>query len=621
MPPPGLSPRRAGAETSTWGALRLGGPLRTRASPEAAPGFQRPVIPALLAPALLLFQAPGAATPEASQPPVSLRATLASLYNDPYGPERFAELPIPSGGQIDELFLLLRDPREDVRQRAAALLARVEGLNEWPYQMEDRLACARAARALGWWDTALLKWIEGADPNLRFDAAYAFADGSPESVFTLLGLLGYGDADVRVVAAEGIAWAIWTHAFGKTALEHPGGRTLDLAACVVIAEGLDEIEQALADRDVRVGRWAALIARKLGMRAEPLRGALVRAAWDADPSVRCLASAALARIDAGPWPGLLDLAALERSVRPLAGASRAELEEVLREEARWHLTRDAHLPDEPDLRFEAAYELARTDLASLREHAQDEPAGGSSSLVLDGMQAALTQHVDLLLRAARQHDEEAVAAALALGPLVLPGLEHDVLRDGRFPYGWGIYDELIQILAGLGEPALPIVIEWLTAGGEIERYEAADTLAAFGPAALPAAPFLISAWRNGDSGSGVPGSDAFWECDFVRQRQGFDGPLVGDPNAAWAAMGPGAIPFLENALDDPHARVRRRACKALGGLDPALAYTALPRLRLLVADSDPTVGVAAAHAVLALGGDADPRAKEARARIARGEDG
>jgi HEAT repeat protein len=117
----------------------------------------------------------------------------------------------------------------------------------------------------------------------------------------------------------------------------------------------------------------------------------------------------------------------------------------------------------------------------------------------------------------------------------------------------------------------------------------------------------------------VPGSDWFWECD-LSQRRSFEGPIEGDPNATWTTMGAGAIPYLQDALSDPHARVQRRACKVLGRLDSALAGGALPRLRGLIADVDPTVGVAAAEAVLAIGGPADPAAEMARARIVRGED-
>jgi hypothetical protein len=450
-------------------------------------------MPALLSIALLLFQAADSTPHQEGETAVSLRATLASLYDDPYVSEHFAEIATPSEDRVDQLVVLLRDPREDVRQRAAALLARVDdgGRCLEPLSAVDELAAVRGARALGWFKSSLLLRVDSEDPILRFEGAYALADGSAESVFVLLDLLHHDNADVRAVAAEGIAWAIWTYPvrFDLPAVECHHRRTLDLAACVVVAEGLDEIEGALADQDVRVRRFAALVARKLGTRAEPLRLALAGAAKDADPSVRCLAGASLARIDAGPWPGLADLATLERSARPLAGTPRAELERLLREAAPWKLTRESKLPDESDLRFEAACELARADLAGLLASALTESIDGPARRVLDGMQTAVAEHVDLVLLAARRHDLDAVAAALALGTVVLPGLEYEVLRSGRFPYGWPMFDELALVLAGLGEPALPIVIEWLTADGEIARYKAADTLAALGPVALPAAPF------------------------------------------------------------------------------------------------------------------------------------
>ena len=557
----------------------------------------------------------------------SLRERLVAMQSQWNCTELLYETPCEGDEAVSELVRLLRDPREDVRQRAAALLARKDdgrsrANKEYLFVTPgDTLVWVRAARVLGGYGSTLVKQVDSDDPQVRFEAAYSVADGSPESLPVLLDLLDHADPTVRALAAEGIAWAIWTCPMRRDtpATERHHTRKMDLGACVILAEGLDEIARALMDEDARVRRFAALTARKLGERAEPLREALDLAASDDDPSVRCLSAASLAHLDKGDWPGLDDLGALERSPRPLRGLSRTELEDALHDSPEWKLEQDAGLPDSPDRRFEAAHELARHHLPDLLAAVQAEPSGGPAHQLLDAMLAAKEEHVHLVLFSARRHNEEAIQAAIDLGLVVLPGLEYEVLRSGRFPYGWPMFDELVQVIRGLGDPSLPLAIEWQTSQGRIARYWAADTLAAFGPKAVAAAPFVVSAWRNGDRGFGVPGSDPFWECDPTDALP-WDGPLEGDPNAVWAAMGEKAIPVLTRCLADSHARVRRRACKVLAGLCETDWDIDLNLVAALLDDEDPTVRVAAARAVLALGGKLDPAAGRAQEIIRLGED-
>jgi len=184
------------------------------------------------------------------------------------------------------------------------------------------------------------------------------------------------------------------------------------------------------------------------------------------------------------------------------------------------------------------------------------------------------------------------------------------------PYGPWMFDEHVDLLRRFGSRVLPLLIEWQTSSDPISRFHAAYVLGSLGEAAAPAAPFVISAWRNGPHPRTGPNYDPFWEWDEeTRKAWMFTDPS--DPNALWSALGADAIPFLSAALEDPHARVRRRAASALVSAGGAAAC--LPRLRTLLNDEDPTVRVAAAKAVLELGGDGDLAAEQARRLLELGD--
>lgn len=182
----------------------------------------------------------------------------------------------------------------------------------------------------------------------------------------------------------------------------------------------------------------------------------------------------------------------------------------------------------------------------------------------------------------------------------VPGLDATrlvaALDDGHGPS-----TTIADLLAGLGERALPELLRPLASGHDELRDGAVLALTGMGPAAWPAlAPLLHDPSRRVRLGAARALEGSGWTPADARDAFALRSAL-GDWDTV-AAMGSAAAPFLVEALGDPHPGVREEAARALGRCgDPG---SILPLRDLLARDPEEEVRGAAAAA---LGLLADPR--------------
>lgn len=155
--------------------------------------------------------------------------------------------------------------------------------------------------------------------------------------------------------------------------------------------------------------------------------------------------------------------------------------------------------------------------------------------------------------------------------------------------------------------AVPALITTLKNDASIS-WRAADALGAFGPAAAPAVPHLMTALES-------PNPSLRWRAAQALEKVGESADRAvaalvtasadGQTNVRLAALHSLAqlrsspevvLPAFERALADPDPRVRAQAARALGQIGP-MARPALDALRKALHDADTAVGTAARKAV------------------------
>ncbi len=206
-----------------------------------------------------------------------------------------------------------------------------------------------------------------------------------------------------------------------------------------------------------------------------------------------------------------------------------------------------------------------------------------------------------------------------LGGVAIPALIESFFHSPRFPIGEPTYGPPTWILEQLGDDgiaALTIGLEHWYAYG---RAWSAHSLFRIGPAALPAMPAILSAWKRDRDGRMQFEPRPYWDERYpsafaLAMRGGIPLP---SSNSAWhvARLGSGAIPSLITALDDRLTLVRTYAAHALEGME-SIAIPALGALEKRFSDPEPLVRVAAAEAVLAIAPEGEPIVARARAVLA-----
>ncbi|MBI3818597.1 MAG: hypothetical protein HY286_07905 [Planctomycetes bacterium] len=167
----------------------------------------------------------------------------------------------------------------------------------------------------------------------------------------------------------------------------------------------------------------------------------------------------------------------------------------------------------------------------------------------------------------------------SFGKAVVPALQGDY-ASGRFPIGPSTFSAHSVTFKMLGTLALPAVMRSLQHG--LWFYNNDDCLrllADIGPPARMAMPLVLSLWRtrgfedypNTSPAIGLE-TGGFW----VNGKSSIGSQLWSDKlqkeiapapdgfhSYFWPRIGKDAIPFLKDALDDPHELVRKHAAKAL----------------------------------------------------------
>ncbi len=475
--------------------------------------FQLIAVVAILAPRLL-------ATASAAESASRAAADLSAVLKSGDVPGRLAAIDaLGTGG----------------RETAGAVPALLEQLGS-----ESAEIRAHAAHALGRLGPAaqgaaeaLAKLVGDRDKEVRREAVRALAQIRPpaEVVIPLFcRLLREAEPEVRLHAME--AMAREGQAVVPPLIEALGHEEACYWACLVLAEiGADAVAAvpvlarlARSDPRAEVRREAILTLAAIGPSAA-----------SAVPDLMALV--AQDAVNGGPAIYALG------SIGPNAKAAEITLKEL------------AHKPDSPPL-------LQVMSLWSLAQmHPDDKRLMGQ---VLPRLFASLKSS-EPGLRAA------AVRALLDLDPdpeMVRPLVEQ-LLREGD-PQ---LIDEIVNIVAGLGDAAVPQLIEALTYP-EI-RAKAAAVIAKIGPPAKATVPALITSLSD----------------PIPRTR--------GETLFALASIGPEAkeaVPAVVRLLGDPEVEVRYAATFALGKVGPS-AMPAVPELQRGLDSPDRFLAMASAWAL------------------------
>ncbi|MBN1393718.1 MAG: HEAT repeat domain-containing protein [Pirellulales bacterium] len=385
-------------------------------------------------------------------------------------------------------------------------------------------------------------------------------------VLTLLVEVGKPAVPALVKALESEKTAYWS----CLALSEIGS---DAASAV---PALTELLQSAARPEVR--REAVLALGEIGPAAAAAVEALAKALDDKNIVVRCGAAYALGRI--GP---------AAESAEPA-------------------LTEMAENAD-PMLKTSAAWALAKI-------HPRDETRREKALAALSAALGDKDRHVRLM----------AMRGLVDLQPT--PEAMLAAIKNANISAKDEIVGELLVVSAGLGKPAVPLLIESL----QIDRVSplAASLLGRMGPTASEALPALADAAANSTNlaarceallAIGAIGSDAPQaartaaaalndEEEDVRYAACFALGKIGKPAAAVA-------PELEKLLADKDEHLALAAAWALAHVEPTSAEIAARSVPLLIAalkNSEPRVRCEAAVALGCLGSlakDAAPALKEA----------
>lgn len=525
---------------------------------------------------------------------------------------------------------LLRDPDERMRTGAAVILS---NLGEKGYEAvlalirsDDpglRLAGVRAAMAFDDYGKSLTpilsSLLDDDDPALRRAAAFTLGRLIPFSLPALFNAFENEDKDVRRTAVEAVEkaftpspeshesvgpgeFAAW-HEPEKVVWDHESLSGL-------ASRGISALRRALEDESEEVRVFAAIALFKLARFASDAVEELERAREDSSPVVRYWADIALKRHCPIRWQSLRLLAQQIRGGDEPIPLTKEELEslvERVRMEHGWEFdphANDYPWPGEEDLRWNAAVELVRRELPRLLEAecgADPEAAEGARE-ILNLLEWALDKRLFVLMRFVDKDLYECCDPAketlAALGKAALPALAYDYLRYPRFPLGFVTHLDLVWVLEQNGIDGLPILVNGLEHWWPDGRYHAASAIRKLGPAAFPAAPAIISAWRYDFITLPGPGRALIWDED--------------DFTLMVAGLGAKALPWLERALEDDLAVVRARACRNIGALG-ADARHLLPALAELMNYSEKMVRLEAARAFLEAAPENDQRVLHARA--------
>lgn len=216
-------------------------------------------------------------------------------------------------------------------------------------------------------------------------------------------------------------------------------------------------------------------------------------------------------------------------------------------------------PDFEDERWNAALELLRHEYPKLIEAAEglNPDAAAEARDILDLLEDALDRRLWVLTRFADEDWEPCYYPAIKemkkMGEVALHVVAYDFLRCPRMSLSDWTYPYLIELLAHMGKPALPIMARGLEHWYQ-EVNPVALAIQDLGPDALPAIPFILSAWRYEATHQHPRGHDPSWDGSA---------PNVKEPDCSLiiAYMGSEALPWLERALNDNlnlvHARAER----------------------------------------------------------------
>lgn len=541
---------------------------------------------------------------------------------------------VPSAGDaVESHAALLRDPDERVRTGAAVVLS---NLGERGYEAVlalirsddpgSRLAGVRAAMAFDEYGESLAPILSGLleddDPALRRAAAFTLGRMIPFALPSLFNAFNDEDKDVRRIAVEAVEKAFTPYpdshgsvSPGEFAAWHEPEEVVWFPESLsgLVSRGISVLRGALGDESEEVRVFAAMALFKLAPLAGDAGEELERASEDSSPVVRYWADRALERFYPIRRQSLRLLAQQIRGDDEPAPLTKEELQSLVERVRRshgWEFDRHAYRyswPDEEDLRWNAAVELVRRGLPRLleAEYDADPEAAKEAREILDLLEWALDKRLYVLMRFVDKDLDEccdpAKEALAALGEAALPALAYDYLRYPRFPLGFVTHLDLVWVLEQNGIDALPILVNGLEHWWSWGSYHAAIAIKNLGPAALPAVPAILSAWRY----------DFFTEpYAFIWDEEEF--------TLIMACLGAKALPWLERALEDDLAVVRARACLNIGALG-ADAKPLLPALAELMNDSEKMVRLEAARAFLEAAPEDDQRVLRARAVLRESE--
>jgi hypothetical protein len=437
---------------------------------------------------------------------------------------------------------------------------------------------------------------------------------------------------VRAAAAEAIEKSVYPYWTDRKSSDWAGYATwhglppvmqlVEMSNDIVSRDGIEPLRKALHDEDETVRAFAAMSFYKLGRAGAAAHEDLDAARVDKSLLVRFWATHALERMDSDKWSRLRHWAAiLQPGSAPepaLAADELARLAADLDHEPEWSPIVDGECKWSPDrdVRFEAAQEITRRDLQRLIERSRSENAdqAQAASDILAKLDRELGARIDKLIRILDDVfgiDGPESKALLALAPVAMPELEHELLRFPRFPMGSPTYVELVELLVKIGEPALPTLAVGLEPWRLEGRVFSTQALFAAGPKAAHLMPVIISAWRCLGPDPRVPGASMYWESG--------PGPVYGEGEgpcgtAVVSKLGSDVIPVLVRALDDPHGMVRMRAAASLAGFGKE-ASPAVESLVRTLKDEQGWVAQAAGEALVTIAEGDSSAARAARSRL------
>lgn len=317
-------------------------------------------------------------------------------------------------------------------------------------------------------------------------------------------------------------------------------------------EAVPALVKALKNEDTAYS--ACLVLSEIGPAAEAAVPALMETLNDERPGVRREAIIALAQIGESSAPAVPALAKVLDDEHNCVPATFA-------------LGRIGQLPGEVEAKIEANTKSSDKVLSTVSTWAIAKLHPEDKDLVRKAVRrlARRIKDEDPRRRAA------AVQALVDLDPD--PEISRPIIKkvmDGADPE---VLDAILDTVAGLGEKALPRMIEALK--HEKVRARAAAVIARIGPSAEAAVPALTEALGD--------------DSPETRNEVLF----------ALAAVGPGAeaaVPEVTKALKDPDMNVRYSACYTLGKIGPA-ATSAEAALQKNLAGADQFLATASAWAL------------------------